>query len=78
MRALIHLLRLLRQASAPAHAIDRTATVHGRSRRDRSSCDRGSCDWPRVQHDAGPCDATGGIRDVLAVHYSIRLFGACG
>jgi hypothetical protein len=38
----------------------------------------GSRDRPRPQHDAGPYDAPGRIRNILAVHYGTGLFSACG
>jgi hypothetical protein len=68
--------------SAPADAVDRAATVHRCSRphsNTRGTDARGhhgSRDRPRSQYDAGPYDAPGRIRNVLAVHYGTGLFTA--
>jgi hypothetical protein len=70
--------------SAPAHAIDRTSTIHrcsGSHAHSRCSDTWGhhsTCDRPRAQHDARPHDAAGRITDVLAIDHGTRLFSACG
>jgi hypothetical protein len=67
--------------SAPNFAIYRAfyrafyRTFH-RARIDAWS-NNGSC-GPRPQHDAGLCNATGGIFNVFTVHLSAGLFSACG
>jgi len=60
--------------SAPADAIDRTATIH----RCFGGIDYASRDWPRHQRDAGSYDAIGRIRNVLTVHHCTGLFSTCG
>jgi hypothetical protein len=57
--------------SAPADSIDRTTTIHRRSRPYRSSR-RSSRDRSRSQHHTSPRDAPGRIIHVLAVNYCSR------
>src|SRR5258708_16098761 len=70
--------------SAPAHSINRTATIHrcprpySNTRGTDAGGHHGSRDRPRPQHHAGPYDAPDRIRNVLAVHYGTGLFSACG
>jgi hypothetical protein len=67
-----------RPFSAPARAIDRTATIHGCPWGANAGGHHGSRDRSWAQHDSGPYDATGRILNVLTVHHGTGLFRACG
>ena len=69
--------------SAPADAIDRTATIHRcptpySNTRSTDADGRGSRNRPGPEHDTRPGDAIGGIAYVRTIHHGIGLLGACG
>jgi hypothetical protein len=81
--SLDHLVGTGRPTSAPADAIDRTATIHRcptpySNTRSTDADGRGSRNRPGPEHDTRPDDATGRIAHVRTIHRGIGLLSACG